>query len=91
MSIKIFEKNIIIYMTSKLRITYSNSDGLFNHRNNRDKIWMDFSDMRMEIWNEKIVVTHTCNPSYSGGTDQEDCYLKPIPGKWFTGPYLENT
>jgi hypothetical protein len=22
-------------------------------------------------------VAHSCNPSYSGGTDQEDCGLKP--------------
>jgi hypothetical protein len=22
-------------------------------------------------------VAHTCNPSYSGGRDQEDCSLKP--------------
>jgi hypothetical protein len=22
-------------------------------------------------------VAHTCNPSYSGGRDQEDCGLKP--------------
>jgi hypothetical protein len=23
------------------------------------------------------LVVHTCNPSYSGGRDQEDCGLKP--------------
>jgi hypothetical protein len=28
-----------------------------------------------------VPVAHTCNPSYSGGSDQEDCGLKPVPGK----------
>jgi hypothetical protein len=26
-------------------------------------------------------VAHTCNPSYSGGRDQEDLSSKPTPGK----------
>jgi hypothetical protein len=26
-------------------------------------------------------VDHACNPSYSGGRDQEDGGLKPAPGK----------
>jgi hypothetical protein len=34
---------------------------------------------------------HACNPSYSGGRDQEDHHLKPAPGKWFVRHYLENT
>jgi hypothetical protein len=34
-------------------------------------------------------VAHTCNPSYSGGRDQEDHSLKLIPGKQFMRPYLE--
>jgi hypothetical protein len=25
----------------------------------------------------RVQVAHTCNPSYSGGRDQEDCSLKP--------------
>jgi hypothetical protein len=37
-----------------------------------------------------LVVTHN-NPSYSGGRDQEDGDLRPIPGKKFVSPYLENT
>jgi hypothetical protein len=28
-----------------------------------------------------VVVTHTCNPGYSGDRDQEDCDLKPVLGK----------
>jgi hypothetical protein len=27
------------------------------------------------------LVAHTCNPSYSGGRDQEDCGSKSTPGK----------
>jgi hypothetical protein len=34
-------------------------------------------------------VTHTYNPSYSGGRDQEDPGSKPA--KWFLRPYLEKT
>jgi hypothetical protein len=32
---------------------------------------------------------HACNPSYSGGRDQEDCGLKPALGKQFERPYLK--
>jgi hypothetical protein len=34
-------------------------------------------------------VAHDYNPSYSGGRDQEDHSLKPVPGKEFLRPYLE--
>jgi hypothetical protein len=34
-------------------------------------------------------VTHACNPSYSGGRDQEDHSLKPAPGKQFVRSYLK--
>jgi hypothetical protein len=27
-----------------------------------------------------VLVAHACNPSYSGGRDQEDCSLKPAQG-----------
>jgi hypothetical protein len=32
---------------------------------------------------------HTCNPSYSGGRDQEDRGSKLAPNKQFMRPYLE--
>jgi hypothetical protein len=28
-----------------------------------------------------MLVAHACNPSYLGGRDQENCGLKPAPGK----------
>jgi hypothetical protein len=31
-------------------------------------------------------VVHACNPSSSGGRDQEDCSLKPVPGKYSQDP-----
>jgi hypothetical protein len=34
-------------------------------------------------------VAHACNPSYSGGRDQEDHGLNPAPGKQFVRPYLK--
>jgi hypothetical protein len=33
-------------------------------------------------------VAHTCNPSYSGSRDQDDCSSKPAQAK-FAKPYLE--
>jgi hypothetical protein len=38
-----------------------------------------------------VLVAHTCNPSYSGGTDQEDRSLKPAPSKQLVTPYLDKT
>jgi hypothetical protein len=35
------------------------------------------------------VRVHTCNPSYSGGRDQEDDVSKLAPGKYFLSPYLK--
>jgi hypothetical protein len=37
-----------------------------------------------------MLVAHTCNPSFSGGRDQEDRF-KVSPGKYFTRPYLKKT
>jgi hypothetical protein len=33
---------------------------------------------------------HACNPSYSGGTDQEDCDLKPARANSSRDPILKN-
>jgi hypothetical protein len=38
-----------------------------------------------------VLVAHTCNPSYSGGSDQEDWGLKPAPDKQFSKLNLEKT
>jgi hypothetical protein len=35
------------------------------------------------------MVAHTCNPSYSGGRNQDDCGLKPVWANSSTRPYLE--
>jgi hypothetical protein len=37
---------------------------------------------------EPSTVAHNCNPSYSGGRDQEDPSSKPVQGKSFTRSYL---
>jgi hypothetical protein len=37
------------------------------------------------------LVVHTCNPSYSGGRDQEDCNLKPAWVNSLRGPILKNS
>jgi hypothetical protein len=34
-------------------------------------------------------VAHTCNPSYSGGRDQEDCDSKPADGSSLQDPTLK--
>jgi hypothetical protein len=36
-------------------------------------------------------VAHACNPSYSGGRDQEDHGLKPAQANSSARPYLEKT
>jgi hypothetical protein len=35
------------------------------------------------------LVAHACNPSYSGGRDQEDCGSKPVQANSSTRHYLE--
>jgi hypothetical protein len=37
----------------------------------------------------KNPVAHACNPSYSGGRNQEDRGSKPAQAKQFRRPYLE--
>jgi hypothetical protein len=39
--------------------------------------------------NSWALVHHPCNPSYSGGRDQEDPGSKSAPGKKFLRSYLE--
>jgi hypothetical protein len=36
-------------------------------------------------------VTHACNPSYSGGRDQEDCSSKPAQANSSWGPIKKKT
>jgi hypothetical protein len=35
-------------------------------------------------------VTHTCNPGYSGGRDQEDCSSKPAQANTSQDPISKN-
>jgi hypothetical protein len=35
------------------------------------------------------LVAHTCNPSYAGGRDQEDCSSKPVRANSSARLYLE--
>jgi hypothetical protein len=47
-------------------------------------------ESRMEsiVW---VPVTHACNPSYSGGRDQEDHGSKPAWANSLRDPHLEKT
>jgi hypothetical protein len=36
--------------------------------------------MKNKIYSQ-VLVAHACNPSYSGGRDQEDCGSKPARAK----------
>jgi hypothetical protein len=38
-----------------------------------------------------MLVTHTCNPSYSGNRDQEDCSSKPAWANGSQDPILKNS
>jgi hypothetical protein len=43
-----------------------------------------------DIWGVRWApAVHTCNPSFSGGRDQEDPDSKPMQGKEFIRPHLE--
>jgi hypothetical protein len=37
----------------------------------------------------QVPVAHACNPSYSGGSNQEDHISKPAPANSSLRPYLE--
>jgi hypothetical protein len=57
-------------------------------QDNRKTIVMYFKQKRIYEEKEQMLddqnralVAHNCNPSYSGGRDQEDCSLKPVPGQ----------
>jgi hypothetical protein len=39
----------------------------------------------------QALVAHACNPSYSGGKDQEDCGLKPAQANSSQDAVLKNT
>jgi hypothetical protein len=42
-----------------------------------------------DIGKSQVPVAHTCNPSYSGGRDQEDPGSKSVLGKKFSSLYLK--
>jgi hypothetical protein len=47
------------------------------------------SFMITQKWNtSQELVAYSCNPSYSGGRDQED-WFEASPCKWFTRSYLK--
>jgi hypothetical protein len=46
---------------------------------------------KMEKNVQELLVAHACNPSYSGGRDQEDCSSKPACANSLRDPILKNT
>jgi hypothetical protein len=44
-----------------------------------------FSQGLKECSTCRVLVTHTCNPSYSGGRDKEDCSSKPAQARTYLG------
>jgi hypothetical protein len=48
---------------------------------------MDIDLLRLSI--SQTLVAHACNPSYSGGRDQEDLSSKPAQANSSARPYLE--
>jgi hypothetical protein len=68
-----------------------NSDQILNYHlehwfSNFLKIKPFFKD---NLSQSQAPVAHTCNPSYSGGRDQEDCSSKPPQAKSLARPYLK--
>jgi hypothetical protein len=47
--------------------------------------------IQLKQWASQAPMAHTCNTSYSGGRDQQDCSSKPTQANSSTRPYLEKT
>jgi hypothetical protein len=60
------------------------NQALYAHMNNKRKM-----KKKKKVVKSWVLVAHTCNPSFSGGRDQEDRSSKPAPGKQFVRPYLK--
>jgi hypothetical protein len=41
-------------------------------------------------YKSQVLVVHACNPTYSGGRDQEDCGLKPVQANSSQDPISKN-
>jgi hypothetical protein len=48
-----------------------------SERENEDFLLSCLYNFKNKIRPSKVLVAHTCTPSYSGGRDQEDGSLKP--------------
>jgi hypothetical protein len=49
-----------------------------------------FNLSKKKKWSQ-VLVAHACNPSYSGGKDQEDCGSKPAWANSSWDPILKKT
>jgi hypothetical protein len=52
-------------------------------------LWKSVMEVPQNTKSNQGPVAHSCNPSYSGGRDQEDRSLKPA-GQVVLRPYLKN-
>jgi hypothetical protein len=46
--------------------------------------------MLKTVSQNRVLVAHACNPSYSGGRDQKDCVSKPAWANSSQDPILKN-
>jgi hypothetical protein len=51
---------------------------------------MSYKNKQLRIVSSQALVAHTCNPSYSGGRDQQDHGLKPAQGNSSWDPISKN-
>jgi hypothetical protein len=66
--------------------------GAFGKRDHRSQVGPEPSKVyfiRFESLSQALVA-HACNPSYSGGRDQEDRSLKPARANSLRDPILKN-
>jgi hypothetical protein len=60
----------------------------WNIKNQRCNSYVQRSKIKLLM--RQVLVAHSCNPSYSGGRDQEDCSSKPAQGNSSWDPISKN-
>jgi hypothetical protein len=66
--------SIIVMLSYCIREQYKNEYCAFFHK----KFEPVRKTTHQKLRESQALVAHTCNPSHSGGRDQEDCHLKPV-------------
>jgi hypothetical protein len=75
------------HIQTRCRTSYNSGMTLWNSGKENHRASVISHNIRCE--GSQAPVAHTCNPSYSGGRDQEDCGPTPAQANTSAKPYLE--